>query len=187
MRLLHTSRVPIIIVLFLAFSLAPCLSPLAFCEDSVTQANKLSVLAFEKAAEARAGCDCGLLKEALEDIDQATALLLQAVAEAGDTGNDVLAQRVYYVATNIVEPSIYLISEVSRYCAQATFELEEIGCFGQTGEGAVVAELLNNETIRLAIGAGAIPDAPVPEARQEDPVPDEEYIRDHEQPPASPI
>lgn len=157
--------------------------------DTVTEANNLSVTAFEKAAEARTGCDCGLLKEALEAIDKATDLLSEAVAEAKDTGSEVLAQRVYYVATNIVEPAIYLIDETSKYCTQATRDAESLGCFGQTEEGAADAERLNNETIRLALGAGAVPSAEVPEAPapKEPPIPDEEKIRDHEQPPASPI
>jgi hypothetical protein len=183
MKALSSSHIPSFIALFLVFLLvAP-----AFAQDTVTEANNLSVVAFEKAVEARAGCDCGLLREALEAIDKAGALLSEAVAEAGDTGNEVLAQRVYYVATNIVEPGIYLISEVSRYCAQASLSLESVGCFGQTGEGAAEAELLNNETIAAALGAGAIPGAPEVEVPEEDPIPDEEYIRDHEQPPASPI
>jgi hypothetical protein len=180
MKVLPTSFIAVILGILVAGS------PVA-AQDTVTEANNLSVTAFEKAAEARAGCACDLLKEALEAIDEATALLSEAVAEAVRTDNEVLAQRVYYVATNIVEPAIYLIGEVSRYCARATFELEEIGCFGQTGEGAVAAELLNNETILAAIGAGAIPEAPEAEAPEEEPMPDEEYIRDHEQPPASPI
>jgi len=174
---------------FIALCLVFLLIAPVAAQDPVTRANNLSVDAFEKAAEARAGCACGLLKEALASVDKATALLSEAVAEARDTGDEVLAQRVYYVATNIVEPAIYLIGEVSTYCSQATYEVEEIGCFGQTGEGAAAAELLNNETIRIALGAGAIPSADLPEAPapEEDPVPEEEYIRDHEQPPASPI
>jgi len=182
MRLLPNRHVPRLIVLFLVFSVSP-----VFAQDTVTQANNLSVIAFEKAAEARAGCDCGLLKEALESIDKATALLSEAVAEAGNTGDEVLAQRVYHVATNIVEPAIYLINEVGRYCAQASPNLETVGCFGQTGEGAAEAEQLNNETIEAALGAGAILGLPEAEVREESPIPDEEYIRDHEQPPASPI
>jgi len=184
MKILFNLHITSFIALLLVLLLV---APVA-AQDTVTQANNLSVVAFEKAAEARAGCDCGLLKEALESIDKAAALLAEAVAEAGDTGNEVLAQRVYYVATNIVEPGIYLISEVSRYCAQASLSLESVGCFGQTGEGAAAAELLNNETIAAALGAGAIPGAPeAEEVPEKDPIPDEEYIRDHEQPPASPI
>jgi hypothetical protein len=182
MRALPKAFIGVVLGILLA------VSPVA-AQDTVTEANRLSSAALEMAAEARGGCACGLLREALDSVNQAVALLSEAVAEAMRTDSDVLAQRVYYVATNITEPAIYLIGEVSSYCSRATAEPESLGCFAQTGEGAAEADLRNNETIMAAIGAGAIPSLEVPEAPppQESPIPDEDYIRDHEQPPASPI
>lgn len=183
MKALVNRNIPSFTAIFLLVLL---ITPVG-AQDTVTKANNLSVVAFEKAAQARAACDCGLLKEALEAVDKAVALLSEAVGEAANTENEVLAQRVYYVATNIVEPAIYLINEVSRYCARASLDLEGVGCFAHAGEGAVLAEQLNNEIIQAALGAGALPGLPEAEAPGEAPIPEDEYIRDHEQPPASPI
>jgi len=159
--------------------------------EKLQLADELSTTALKKAAKARETCNCELLKEALELADKLAILVSGAAAEAEKAGSIELAQCAYNMA-NTIEAGLTDISETSMYCARTSTDLETVTCCEQNRAKAEEIAKLNNETIQMTLAAGAIPELPEayeePEATDvEPPVEDELPIRDHEQPPASPV
>ena len=155
-------------------------------------ADDLSIKAVKRAAEAGETCNCELLQEALQLADKAAATVSEVAAEAENTGDIELAQSAYNMTTNIVGAAVALIIETCTYCAQTSPDLETVACCEEKRAKAEEIARLNNEAIERTLAAGAIPG--LPEAYEEPegpsvepPVEDELPIRDHEQPPASPI
>lgn len=197
MRRLCRCRAPLFIMLLGALLISasfifPVLAQNMSTSEKVKQANDLSIIALEKAAEAREVCDCELQKEALESAHKAAVLLSEAVAEAEKAGNLVLTEDVYNISTNMLNQAIYLITEVCTYCVQVSFDLDTVHCFEENCPKAAEIAELNNATTQAALAAGAIPTEPpapyvppetAPGLEGEPEIP----IRDHEQPPASPI
>jgi hypothetical protein len=136
-------------------------------------------------------CDCKLAQQALELANELAILVSGAAAEAEKAGSIELAQCAYNMA-NTIEAGLTDISETSMYCARTSTDLETVTCCEQNRAKAEEIAKLNNETIQMTLAAGAIPELPEayeePEATDvEPPVEDELPIRDHEQPPASPV
>jgi hypothetical protein len=161
-------------------------------EERLKLSDELSVKAVKMAAMAREFCNCELLDEALESVNRAAVLLSEVAAEAENAGNIDLAQSAYNTATNIVGAAVGLIIETCAYCGQASLNLETVACSGEKRVRAEEISRFNDKTIQTTLGAGAIPGLPEaydePEAPNvEPPVEDESPIRDHEQPPASPV
>ncbi len=160
--------------------------------EKLQLADELSTAALKKAAKAGETCNCELLKEALQLADKAAVTVSEVAAEAGKTGNIKLAQDVYNMATNVVGAAVALIIETCTYCAQTSLDPETVACCEQSRAKAEEIAGLNNKTIDTTLAAGVIPELPEayeePEATGvEPPVEDELPIRDHEQPPASPV
>jgi hypothetical protein len=161
--------------------------------EKLKQADKLSIKAVKKAAEAREICDCDPLQEALEWANKASVLISEVAAEAENTGSIELAQSAYDMAINIVGAAVALIIETCTYCAQTSLDLETVACCEENRAKAEEVARLNDETIQITLAAGAIPRLPeayeAPEAPSdvEPPVEDEPPIWDHEQPPTSSV
>jgi hypothetical protein len=161
-------------------------------EEKLKLSDELSIKAVKMTAMAREFCNCELLYEALESANRAAVLLSEVAAEAENAGNINLAQTAYNTATNIVGAAVGLIIETCAYCGQTSLNLETVACSGEKRARAEEIAKLNDETIQTTLAAGAIPGLPEaydePEAPSvEPPVEDEPPIRDHEQPPASPV
>jgi hypothetical protein len=160
--------------------------------EKLQLAHELSTTALKKAAKAREMCDCEELQEGLALAKKAAVLILEVAAEAENTGNIELAQSAYNMTTKIVGAAVALIIEICTYCAQTSLDPETVACCEQSRAKAEEIAGLNNKTIDTTLAAGAIPE--LPEAYEEPetptvepPVEDELPIRDHEQPPASPV
>jgi hypothetical protein len=184
--------IPFGALLISASFIAPILAQDTSASEKVKQANALSIIALEKAAKARETCNCGLQKEALEFAYEAAVLLSEAAAEAEKAGDLALTQDVYNIATNMLDQAIYLVTEVCTYCIQTSFSPETVACFEENCPKAGEIAEVNNATKEAAVAAGAIPTEPpapyippetAPGFEGEPEIP----IRDHEQPPASPI
>jgi hypothetical protein len=165
-------------------------------EETVTEklqrAGDLSVKAAKRAAEARRGCDCEQLAEALELANEAAVLVSELAAEAERTGSIDLAQRAHDMVTNFVGAAVAFIGETCTYCRQTSLRLETVECFEENCSKAEEIGRLNKETVGATRAAGAVPGPPEPFLEPEAPgddasVEDEPPIRDHEQPPASPV
>ncbi len=163
--------------------------------EKLQRADDLSVRAVKRAAEAREFCNCELLVEALELANEAAVLVSAVAAELDKTGNIDLAQRTHDIVTNVVGATVAFIRETCTYCPQTSLTLETVECFEQNCLKAEEIARFNAQTIETAIAAGALPGLPeayeAPEAAEAadvgPPVEDELPIRDHEQPPASPV
>ena len=160
--------------------------------EKLQRADALSVRAAKRAAEARKFCDCELLVEALELANEAAVLVSAVAAELEKTGNIDLAQRTHDIVTNVVGATVAFIRETCTYCPQTSLTLESVECFEQNCLKAEEIDRLINETIEATLFAGALPGPPEPFVEPEAPgdgapVEDELPIRDHEQPPASPV
>jgi hypothetical protein len=192
MRRFLRSRVHVFIIVFSSFVLGAFSVSLLLAQDraaweKVKQANDLAIIVVRRAAEARETCDCELQKEALESANKAAVLLSEAVAAAEKTGNLALAQDIYNIATNVFNQAMYFLTEVCTYCSRTSLDLEAVSCFEERCAWAAETENRNNETIQTALAVGVIPTEPEAERSKAFPLEDEEYIRDHEQPPASPV
>ena len=179
-------------LLIMTFLVSPVLAQEMTAEEKLKLADDLSIKAVKRAAEARETCDCELFEEALESANRAAVLLSGVAAEAEKTGNIDLAQSAYNAATKVVGAAVALIIETCAYCGQTSLNLETVACSGEKRARAEELSRFNAETIQTTLAAGAIPGLPEayeePEAPSvEPPVEDELPIRDHEQPPASPI
>jgi hypothetical protein len=160
--------------------------------EKVQRADDLSVRAAKRAAEAREFCDCELLVEALELANEAAVLVSAVAAEPKNTGNIDLAQRAHDMVTNVVGAAVAFIGETCTYCPQTSLGLETVECFEENCSKAEEIGRLNNETIEATLAAGVVPGPPEPFVEPEAPggdasVEDEPPIRDHEQPPTSPV
>jgi hypothetical protein len=160
--------------------------------EKLQRADDLSVRAAKRAAEARKFCDCELLVEALELANKAAVLVSAVAAELEKTGNIDLAQRTHDIVTNVVGATVAFIRETCTYCPQTSLTPETVECFEQNCLKAEEIDRLINETIEATLFAGALPGPPEPFVEPEAPgdgapVEDELPIRDHEQPPASPV
>jgi hypothetical protein len=160
--------------------------------EKLQRADDLSVRAVKRAAEAREFCDCALLVEALELANEAAVLVSAVAAELDKTGNIDLAQRTHDIVTNVVGAAVAFIRETCTYCLQTSLTLETVECFEQNCLKAEEIDRLINETMEATFSAGALPGPPEPFVEPEAPgdgapVEDELPIRDHEQPPASPV
>lgn len=179
-------------LLILALSVSPLLAQEMTAAERLQLADDLCGRAVKRAAEGREICDCELVQKALELANDAAALVSQVAAEAEKTGDIELAQKAYDMATNIVGAAVTSIIETCRYCGQTSLDIETVACCEEKRAKAEEIARLNNEAIEMTLAAGAIPGLPEayeePEAPSvEPPVEDELPIRDHEQPPASPI
>jgi hypothetical protein len=150
------------IILFCGLLLATFLVSPTFAQDMATSeklksADDLALVAVKSAAEAKETCDCQLLKQALGSTNKAAALLSGAAAEAENTGNLALAQKVYDMAANIVAQAIVLITEVCTHCSKESEDVETLRCFAESRVEAGKTDRLNDETIGAALDAGAIP------------------------------
>jgi hypothetical protein len=160
--------------------------------EKLQRADDLSVKAAKRAAEARESCDCELLVETLELVYEAAVLVSELAAEAENTGSMDLAQRAHDMVTNVVGAAVAFIGETCTYCRQTSLGLETVECFEENCSKAEEIGRLNNETVEATLAAGAVPGPPEPFVEPEAPggddsVEDEPPIRDHEQPPASPV
>ena len=179
-------------LLILALSVSPVLAQEMTAAEKLELADDLSIKAVKRAAEARETCNCELFEEALESANRAAVLLSEVAAEAENTGNIDLARSTYNTATNVVGAAVGLIIETCAYCGQTSLDIETVACSGENGARAEEISRFNDETIQTTLAAGAIPGLPEayeePEAPSvEPPVEEELPIRDHEQPPASPV
>jgi hypothetical protein len=142
-------------------------------------------------AEARWGCDCELLVESLELANEAAVLVWAVAAELDKTGDIDLAQRTHDLVTNVVGATVAFIRETCTHCPQTSLILETVECFEQNCLKAEEIARFNAKTIDTTIAAGALPGLPEAEAAEATdvgpPIEDELPIRDHEQPPASPV
>jgi hypothetical protein len=179
-------------LLILALSVSPILAQEMTVEEKLKLSDDLSIKAVKMTAMAREFCNCELLDEALESANRAAVLLSEVAGEVENTGNIDLAQTAYKTATNVVGAAVGLIIETCAYCGQTSLNLETIACSGEKKARAEEIAKLNDETIQTTLAAGAIPglteaydESEAPNV--EPPVEDEPPIRDHEQPPASPV
>jgi hypothetical protein len=165
-------------------------------EETVTEklqrADDLSVNAAKRAVQARESCDCELLVESLELANEAAILVSEIAAKAENTGSMDLAQSAHDMVTNVVGAATALIGETCTYCRQTSLRLETVECFEENCSKAEEIGRLNEETVGATLAAGAVPGPSEPflepEATGDDAsVEDEPPIRDHEQPPASPV
>lgn len=141
-------------------------------------------------------CDCELTQESLKLADELAILASEVAAEAEEAGGGepALAQCAYDMA-NAVEAALSHMTETGMYCAQTSMETEIVACSERNRAKAEEIARFNAQTIETAIAAGALPGLPeayeAPEAAEAadvgPPVEDELPIRDHEQPPASPV
>ncbi|MBW2174389.1 MAG: hypothetical protein JRF64_07065 [Deltaproteobacteria bacterium] len=159
--------------------------------EKLQRADDLSVRAAKRVAEARWGCDCELLVESLELANEAAVLVWAVAAELYKTGDIDLAQRTHDLVTNVVGATVAFIRETCTHCPQTSLILETVECFEQNCLKAEEIARFNAKTIDTTIAAGALPGLPEAEAAEATdvgpPIENELPIRDHEQPPASPV
>jgi hypothetical protein len=156
--------------------------------EKLQLADDLCGRAVKRLAEGREICDCEVIQEALELANDAAALVSQVAAEAEKAGNMKLAQQACDMASNVVRAAVTFITETCIYCAQTSPDPETVACCEDSRAKAERVVRLNNQTIKTTFAAGAVPPPHrPPEPKFEPPVEDEPPIRDHEQPPASPV
>jgi len=130
-------------------------------------------------------CDCNQGRQLLELAFKATALISDRVDVAEETKDDELVQLGYDMA-NKARKAIALLSESWTHCAKTLADAGTVACCRENATQVDGIAGLLDRAKREAVALGAEPE--VPQAREEKfHTDDETPIRDHEQPPASPI
>jgi len=130
-------------------------------------------------------CECNQGQQLLELAFKSTGLISGMVDEAEETKDDELVQLGYDMA-NKAGKALAALNEAWTHCAKTLADAGTVACCRENAtQVAGVAELMDRAK-RETVVLGAEPEVP-PTREEKFRTDDETPIRDHEQPPASPI
>ncbi len=118
-------------------------------EDKLRKAEELSIKASEMATKAKVSYNVVLAKKSMELANQATYLVLEVVAEAGEKEDPVLARASINTANSVMKAITQIIAAVT-FISQITEDPKTIADVKEILEKANKAKELNNKAIQVA-------------------------------------
>ena len=129
-------------------------------EEKLRKAEELSIKASEMATKAKESYNVGLAKKALELANQATYLVLEAVAEAQKKADPTLAQTAINTANSVMKAITQIIA-AATFISQISTDPETIAGTKEILEKANKAKRLNNKAIQIVRSSVVEPDQKV--------------------------
>ena len=129
-------------------------------EDKLRKAEELSIEASEMATTAKESYNVGLAKKALELANQATYLVLEAVAEAGKKDDPALAQVAIHTANSVMKAITQIIA-AATFISQISEDQKTIADVKEILEKANKDQELNNKAIQIVRSSVVEPDEKV--------------------------
>lgn len=140
-------------ITFLAVSVMAAKVPL---EDKLQKAKELSIKASEMAIEAKVSYNVGLAKKSLELANQATYLILEVVAEAGEKEDPALAQMAVKTANSVMKAITQIIA-AATFISQVSTDPKTITETKEILKMADKAKELNTKAIQAVRSSVAEP------------------------------
>lgn len=117
-------------------------------EEKLRKAEELSIKASEMATKAKVSYNVGLAKKALGLANQATYLVLEAVAEAQKKADPALSQTAINTANSVMKAITQIIA-AATFISQISADPETIAGTKEIFEKANKAKELNNKAIQI--------------------------------------
>ena len=125
-------------------------------EEKLRKAEELSIKASEMATQAKVSYNVGLAKKALGLANQATYLVLEAVAEAQKKADPALSQTAINTANSVMKAITQIIA-AATFISQISADPETIADVKEIFEKANKAKELNNKAIQIVRSSAVEP------------------------------